>query len=46
MNDGGVKNGGNVDRGPMMFTSDVSFLKYGKTTMLGEQSTARQLIEL
>ena len=43
---GGENNGGSMDRGPMMFTSDVSLPKDDKTTMLGEQITARQLIEL
>jgi hypothetical protein len=46
VNSGGVNNGGNMDRGPMMFTSDVSLPKDDKTTMLGEQITAGQLIEL
>ena len=43
VNDGGENNGGNMDRGPMMFTSDVSLPKNDKTTMLGEQITAGQL---
>ena len=30
---GGVKNGGNMDRGPMMFTSDVSLPKDDKKAM-------------
>ena len=46
VNNGGVNNGGNMDRGTMMFTSDVSLPKDDKTTMLGEQITARQLTEL
>ena len=46
VNSGGVNNGGNMDRGPMMFTSDVSLPKDDKTTMLGEQITAGQLTEL
>ena len=46
VNSGGVSNGGNMDRGPMMFTSDVSLPKDDKTTMLGEQITAGQLTEL
>ena len=46
VNIGGVNNGGNMDRGPMMFTSDVSLPKDDKTTMLGEQITAGQLSEL
>ena len=32
-----VNNGGNMDRGPMMFTSDVSLPKDDKTVMMGEQ---------
>ena len=36
VNSGGVSNGGNMDRGPMMFTSDVSLPKNNKTTMPGE----------
>ena len=43
VNSGGVNNGGNMDRSPMMFTSDVSLPKDDKTTMLGEQITAGQL---
>ena len=46
VNSGGVNNGGNMDRSPMMFTSDVSLPKDDKTTMLGEQITAGQLTEL
>ena len=46
VNSGGVNNGANMDRGPMMFTSDVSLPKDDKTTMLGEQITAGQLTEL
>ena len=46
VNSGGVNNGGNMDRGPMMFTSDVSLPKDDKTTMLGEQIIAGQLTEL
>ena len=34
MSNGGVNNGGNMEWGPMMFTSDVSLPKYDKTTML------------
>ena len=37
VNSGGVNNGENMDRGPMMFTSDVSLPKDDKTTMLGEK---------
>ena len=33
---GGVNNGGNMERGHMMFTSDFFLPKYDKTTMLGE----------
>ena len=39
----GVNNGGNMDRGPMNFTSDVSLPKDDKTTMPGEKITAGQL---
>ena len=46
VNSGGENSGGNMDRGPMMFTSDVSLPKDNKTTMLGEQITAGQLTEL
>ena len=35
-----------MDRGPMMFTSDVSLPKDDKTAMLGEQITAGQLTGL
>ena len=35
-----------MNRGPMMFTSDVSLPKDDKTTKLGEQITARQLTKL
>ena len=35
-----------MDRGPMMFTSDVSLPKDDKTTMLGEQITVGQLTGL
>ena len=35
-----------MDRGPMMFTSDVSLPKDDKTTMRGKQITAGQLTEL
>ena len=37
---------GNMDRGPMMFTSDVSLPKDDKTAMRGKQITAGQLTEL
>ena len=46
VNSGGENNGGNMDRDPMMFTSDVSLPKDDKTTMLGEQITTGQLTEL
>ena len=36
-------NDGNMDRGPMMFTSDVSLPKDDKTAMRGKQITAGQL---
>ena len=39
-------NDGNMDRGPMMFTSDVSLPKDDKTAMRGKQSTAGQVTEL
>ena len=39
-------NDGNMDRGPMMFTSDVSLPKDDKTVMRGKQITAGQLTEL
>ena len=42
----GVNNGGNMDWGPMMFTSDVYLPKEDKTTMMGEKITAGQLTEL
>ena len=34
---------GNMDRGPMMFTSDVSLPKDDKTAKRGKQITAGQL---
>ena len=34
VNSGGVNNGGNMDRGPMMFTSDVSLPKDDKQLCL------------
>src|SRR3954468_23997133 len=43
---GGVNNGGNMDRGAMKFTSDVSLPKDDKTAMRGEQITAGQLTGL
>ena len=46
LNDGGINNDGNMDRGPIMFTSDVSLPKDDKTAKMGEQITARQLTEL
>src|SRR3954468_12437188 len=36
----GVNNGGNIDRDPMMFTSDVSLPKDDTIAKLGEQITA------
>ena len=39
-------NDGKLDRGPMMFTSDVSLPKDDKTAMRGKQITAGQLTEL
>ena len=42
----GVSNGGNMDRGPMKFTSDVSLPKDDKTAMRGEQITVGQLTGL
>ena len=39
-------NDGNLDRGPMMFTSDVSLPKDDKTAMRGKQITAGQLTGL
>ena len=38
--------GGNMDRGPMMFTSDVSLPKDDKTAKRGKQITAGQLTGL
>ena len=35
-----------MDRGPMMFTSDVSLPKDDKIAKLGEQITVGKLIEL
>ena len=35
-----------MDRGPMMFTSDVSLPKDDKTAKLGEQIIAGKLTEL
>ena len=42
----GVNSGGNMDWGPMKFTSDVSLPKYDKTAMRGEQIIAGQLTGL
>ena len=39
-------NDGNTDRGPMMFTSDVSLPKDDKTAKRGKQITAGKLIGL
>ena len=38
--------GGNMERGPMMFTSDVSLPKDDKKAMRGKQITAGQLTGL
>ena len=46
VNIGGVNNGGNMERGPMMFTTDVSLPKDDKRAMRGKQITAGQLIGL
>ena len=46
VNIGGVNNCGNMDRGPMKFTSDVSLPKYDKTTIQGKKITAGQLTGL
>ena len=35
-----------MDRGPIMFTSDVSLPKYDKTTIQGKKVTAGQLTGL
>ena len=42
----GVNSIGNMDRGPMMFTSDVSLPKDDKIAMRGKQITAGQLTGL
>ena len=41
-----MNNGVNMDRGPVMFTSDVSLSKDDKTAMLGKQITDGQLTGL
>ena len=41
-----VNNDENMDRGPVMFTSDVSLPKDDKTAMRGKQITAGQLTGL
>ena len=41
-----VNNIGNMDNGPMMFTSDVSLRKDNKISMRGKQITAGKLIGL
>ena len=46
VNDGGVNNGGDMDRSHMMFTSDVSLPKDDKQLCLGKQITVGQLTEL
>ena len=45
VNENGVNYDGNMDRGPMTFTSNVSLPKDDKT-MQGEQITAGKLAEL
>ena len=42
----GVNSGGNMDRGPMKFTSDVSLPRDDKTSMQGKKITAGQLTGL
>src|SRR4051812_33423467 len=42
----GVNSGGNMDLGPMSFTSDVSLPKDDKRAMRGKQITAGQLTRL
>ena len=42
----GVNNRGNMDRGPMMFTSDVSPPKYDKKAKQGKNITTGQLTGL
>ena len=42
----GVNSIGNMDRGPMMFTSDVSLPKDDKTAMRGKQITDGQLTNI
>ena len=46
VNDGGVNNGGDMDRSHMMFTSDVSLPKDDKKLCMGKQIIAGQLTEL
>ena len=46
VNDGGVSNGGDMDRSHMMFTSDASLQKDDKQLCLGKQITVGQLKEL
>ena len=43
VDDRGVNNGGNMDRGTMKLTSDVFLPKDNKTTKLGEQIIVGQL---
>ena len=43
---GGVNNGGNMDWGPLMFTSEVSLSKDDKIAKLREQITTGQLTKL
>ena len=42
----GVNSGGNMDRGPMTFTSDVSLPKDDKRAMRGKQIIAGKLTGL
>lgn len=46
VNDGGVNNGGDMDRSHMMFTSDVPLPKDDKQLCLGKQITVGQLTGL
>ena len=46
VNDGGVSNGGDMDRSHMMFTGDVSLPKDDKQLCLGKQIIGGQLTEL
>ena len=46
VNDGGVSNGGDMDRSHMMLSSDVSLPKDDQQLCLGKQITVGQLTEL